>query len=351
MNLILNTSNDLETCCSNPKYFFTNDSYEVVCINCASVVGKYYPLEEKMKEKDIKHYEIFMKKSTTFNQNQISKLSSKYIDYKKWKKLSKINFKLEHGVSYCFSYFNLLVNTYNDDVPENVKLDAKKLINKSLDNRISRGKTLESMVESSILMAYEINGINQGLRQFFKKFQMYYCRKKLKEIRSFIDYYSKNFIKKGDSLNANPKEDAKKYLLKMCAEFSISEQTKISLLKAVDSNIFNLAIFQGKSMPCVAAGLFYYQCRKNNNPSVSMKKISNYSGYSEISIRSRFKEFCRIKLNAELTKCKKPSVELSKKAFMTDNSETILNNLELMLTEYPKIKDKITQLINFYSVP
>lgn len=350
MELIPDLNEKLEECCEHPNYFFDKNQAEIVCLNCASVVGDYYRMDERLFEntEKAKHNEIFSKHFTTLNYKHLKGLE--YSDFKKWRRLTRLNSQVHTSTSFCFNYFDLLLNTY-ENVPENIQFDAKTLITKSLDNNISSGRSLESMVESSIYMAFELNNVKIDYKSFFKSFKIECSTKKLRTFKYYFDYFKNNFIKKSGKKNPFPVVlsdlDVKKYLINLCNNFKASDEVKSNLIRAADSNIFELPLFSGKSMAGIACGLFYYQCRKNKN-NIIMKDICGFAGYSEVTARNNFRDLCMLKLKYELNSGKEPSKELAQEAFMTKNKGKIIFNLKMMISEYPKLRDKLKQILSSY---
>ncbi|MDD4353528.1 MAG: hypothetical protein PHN56_03660 [Candidatus Nanoarchaeia archaeon] len=121
------------------------------------------------------------------------------------------------------------------------------------------------------------------------------------------------------------------------------------MINAVNSNILNNQKFIGKSLACTLCGLFYYQYKKNKNENLSLTDISEYSGYTNVAIMKRYMDFCRIKLKNELNAKKELTAELIEETFMTSRKDTLFNNLEIMIIQYPEFEKKIKSVLKNYS--
>lgn len=154
-------------CCINPNYFFNELYSEVVCKNCASIVGNYLCLDERIIDNPNKiHNHPLTLFSTTIDINEYKKYDKDAV-FKKWD-FAYYDLNIQpRNFSLCLNYLNLLTTNLNETVPEYVKLSAVDYIIKSLKNKMLNGRTLESIVEASLYLAYEINHKKKIIKYFF----------------------------------------------------------------------------------------------------------------------------------------------------------------------------------------
>lgn len=354
MELIADINQDLEKCCAIPNPYYNEINKEIVCLNCASIVGNYYCINERIadKSKKIQHSEILDNYSSTLTKYNINHFYKKNFDFKKWNKLSKINTKYNRSSYYCTYYFNVLMKTFNENISKNIEIEANKIMNYFIDKKISRGRTLESLVESSIYLAYQLNGLKYNYGIFFEKFKIKKNKLKLREFNYFFNLFKNNNIEKIKKTEFNNIVlGLQNYLLYLSNIFKVSDEIKINLIQTSNSNIINNKIFQGKSFWATASGLFYYICKKNDNDEVNIEKISEFTKYSKSTIKRGFKSFCRLKLKNEIILKKDLTKNLVRESFMTINKLEIVSNLKKMLDEFSSISVQIKQLLKYYSVP
>lgn len=345
MELISTIDEELENCCCfYPDYFYDIKNKEVVCKNCASIIGSYLCLDERLKDDyENKHNEIITPYSRTLQ--LIPEYDTEY-NFKKWKFLYYKNLDSKPRISMCKDYLDILISSMEENVPEYIKTSALKYIDQGFKDRITLGGNIEALAEASLFFSYELFNKKKDIKTFFSLFNIPASIDKIRHFRKMVILLEENYDNSGSTLSKfiNPLQ----YIDGLMNYFESNNNVRRIIKNAIDSNILNLQRFVGKSLVSVLCGLFYYYSKKNNNESITIPMLSEYSGYTASVITKRHMDFCRLKLKSELCKNKTLTRKDVEKILMTKTRNKIVSNLELMIKEFPEFKKEIKTLLDNY---
>ena len=159
-------------------------------------------------------------------------------------------------------------------VPNNVVENAAYIYRKVVNAKLTRGRTMASLISASLYASCRQNNIPRTLDDIAKAGNVE---------RRILSRDLRTIIKKL-GLNLN-QYDTASFIVKISNNMNLSEKTKRDAFKIL-KRCEDEKITAGKHPVAQAAASLYIACIVNGEK-VSQKKISNESGVSDVTIRNR----------------------------------------------------------------
>lgn len=158
-----------------------------------------------------------------------------------------------------------------------IKEEAAYIYRKAIERRLTLGRSSNSMMAAAIYIASRKNGILRTLQDVSAASDV--------RMKRLSQSYKSLVIGLGLSM---PVLNHYQYISKIANDLNLSEQTKRVAID-IFNNAQKLKITEGRDPASLAAAMIYLACEIKGKR-CSQKKISDASGISPVTIRTRYKE-------------------------------------------------------------
>jgi len=278
-------------CCDNSKISEEDGFY--VCLNCGIVFSRIlddsprraFTREEILKRKSNERVYSPIGPRTIIRGSRDAKgtlLSPK--DKSKFTKLAKYQRSLitSYERNLYFAFPNLQRMQKRLGIPDAVADDALRIYTETVKNRLTMGRSIDSLLSASIFAALRVHGIPRTIEEIIKVAQIP-KKKVLKNFRLILMEVLPKLGMKVQHFSADRYVDKFNEELKLpmrCRNFAVG-----LIEKAMESG-FNSS---GKDPKGIAAAAIYI-ASKISNENRTQKEISKLAGVTEVTLRVRVKD-------------------------------------------------------------
>ena len=170
------------------------------------------------------------------------------------------------------------------DLPKSTRSESAFIYKKAVDKKLVRGRSIEGVAAACIYMTCRIHRIPRTLDEIGL-----HSRTGRKEIGRTYRALAKELKVKV------PPSSASDYIPRLCTSLELSTKTQMQALRIHDA-----AVKSGQMNGCgptgVAAAAVYLSSKMSNDRTDerTQRQISEAAGVTEVTIRNRFKELCKI---------------------------------------------------------